>query len=397
MITADYQSFFDNKVVLITGGTGSFGSAMIEHLLKYAIAEIRIFSRDEKKQEDYRQRINDSRLKFIIGDIRDRDAVNKACVEVDYIFHAAALKQIPSCESHPLEAYKTNIFGTENLLEAAIEQKVKHVICLSTDKAVYPINAMGLSKACMEKLAVAKALESRGTTKINCTRYGNILASRGSVVPVFLNQIERGLPLQITDTKMTRFILSLEQAIELVLFAFTQGRHGNIFVRQAKAIAIITLAQALLEILGQHQYPIDIVGIRNGEKFSEMLINEEELMRAEIHDQFFSIMPQQHLLYSTNENQIHEGGYHSENCPQLAYSDLKTMLWEIPEVRALKYKLEAKQPNQPGLNDSAIQNNKQTINTNLNDDTGPNADITADLAAGVVANQSINPRSQPSK
>lgn len=272
---------FRGSTLLITGGTGSFGHAVLDRFLATEIKEIRIFSRDEKKQFDMRQARRSSKVKYYIGDVRDRQSVHSAMVGVDYVFHAAALKQVPSCEFYPLEAVKTNVWGAANVLDAALEAGVQKVICLSTDKAVYPINAMGLSKALMEKLMVAKSREVNGGRTLCCaTRYGNVMASRGSVIPLFVEQIKAGAPLTITDPHMTRFLMSLEQAVDLVLFAFQHGRPGDIFVQKAPACTIQALAEAVRQVFGAAN-PVRIIGTRHGEKLYETLVTREEMTKAE--------------------------------------------------------------------------------------------------------------------
>jgi UDP-glucose 4-epimerase len=260
------MKIFKNKTLLITGGTGSFGNAVLKRLLDSDLKEIRILSRDEKKQDDQRKKYNNDKLKFYIGDVRDYNSVLNAVRGVNYIFHAAALKQVPSCEFHPLEAVKTNILGTENVLEAAISSDVEKVICLSTDKAVYPINAMGISKAMMEKVIVAKARASNSTI-ICTTRYGNVMASRGSVIPLFVDQVLKGIPITITDGEMTRFMMTLDDAVDLVLFAFKSGKPGDIYVQKAPAATISILTQALTELMEKPQHPINTIGTRHGEKW----------------------------------------------------------------------------------------------------------------------------------
>lgn len=272
---------FANKVLLITGGTGSFGNAVLKQFLNQGLKEIRIFSRDEKKQDDMRLEYNDSRIKYYIGDVRNFDSVNNAVIGVDYIFHAAALKQVPSCEFYPMEAVRTNILGAENVLEAAYKNKVSRVIVLSTDKAVYPINAMGLSKAMMEKLMVAKArLLSAGENVFCATRYGNVMASRGSVIPLFVKQIKEGKPITITDPNMTRFMMSLDQSVELVKFAFLNALPGDIFVQKAPASTIYDLAVALKDLFNASN-EIKVIGTRHGEKLYETLLNREEMAKAQ--------------------------------------------------------------------------------------------------------------------
>lgn len=272
---------FSSKTLLITGGTGSFGNAVLNRFLDTDIAEIRIFSRDEKKQDDMRKKYNNQKLKFYIGDVRDYRSILNATRGVDFIYHAAALKQVPSCEFHPMEAVKTNILGTENVLEAAIANEVKRVVCLSTDKAVYPINAMGISKAMMEKVMVAKSRNvDRNKTVICGTRYGNVMASRGSVIPLFVDLIRAGKPLTITDPNMTRFMMTLEDAVDLVLYAFEHGNNGDIFVQKAPAATIDTLAIALKELLNVPDHPVNVIGTRHGEKLYEALLSREEMIAA---------------------------------------------------------------------------------------------------------------------
>jgi UDP-glucose 4-epimerase len=283
---------FKNKKLLITGGTGSFGNTVLKRFIDSDIEEIRIFSRDEKKQEDQRIRYGSSKLKFYIGDVRDASAVANAMQGVDFVFHAAALKQVPSCEFHPMEAVKTNVLGTENVLDAAVRAGVSRVVCLSTDKAVYPINAMGISKAMMEKVVVAKArFAQHSGTVITCTRYGNVLASRGSVVPLFVNQIRAGQPLTITDPDMTRFIMSLPEAVDLVLYAFTNGKPGDIFVQKAPAATIGVLASAVREVMGVPDHPIHSIGTRHGEKLFETLMSREEMAASVDEGGYFRIVP----------------------------------------------------------------------------------------------------------
>lgn len=270
---------FENKKLLISGGTGSFGNAVLAHILDSNVSEIRVFSRDEKKQDDMRKAYNDDRIKFYIGDVRDFRSVLSAMRGVDYVFHSAALKQVPSCEFYPMEAVKTNVIGTENVLEAAIECRVKRVVCLSTDKAVYPINAMGISKALMEKVISAKSRHASETV-ICTTRYGNVLASRGSVVPTFIKQIETGQPITITDREMTRFVMSLQDAVDLVLYAFEHGVPGDIFVQKAPAVTIEILARALTHVMNVPNHPMRIIGTRHGEKLYETLLSREEMAVA---------------------------------------------------------------------------------------------------------------------
>ncbi len=281
------MGLFTNKTLLITGGTGSFGNAVLNRFLKTDIGEIRIFSRDEKKQDDMRHEFQAkmpevaSKIKFYIGDVRDIQSVKNAMYGVDFIFHAAALKQVPSCEFFPIEAVKTNVLGTENVLNAAIEAGVKNIVCLSTDKAAYPVNAMGTSKAMMEKVIVAKARTvDPAKTKICCTRYGNVMCSRGSVIPLWIDQIKNGQPITLTDPKMTRFIMSLDEAVDLVLFAFEHGESGDILVQKAPACTIQTQAEAVCEIFGGDKNNIKVIGIRHGEKMFETLLTNEECAKA---------------------------------------------------------------------------------------------------------------------
>jgi len=283
---------FDNKVLLITGGTGSFGSTVLRRFIDEPFKEIRIFSRDEKKQEDQRLHYRDPRLQYYIGDVRDLRSIQSAVKGVDYIFHAAALKQVPSCEFHPMEAVKTNVIGTDNLLEAAIGAGVSRVVCLSTDKAVYPINAMGISKALMEKVMVAKSRLAVGTgTVITGTRYGNVLASRGSVIPLFVDQLRKGVPLTITDPSMTRFVMTLEEAVDLVLYAFEHGQNGDLFVQKAPAATIETLSRSVLEIMSAASHPKKIIGTRHGEKLYEVLLSREEMAVAEDLGTYYRVPP----------------------------------------------------------------------------------------------------------
>ena len=280
---------FLNKTLMITGGTGSFGNAVLKRFLATDVKEIRIFSRDEKKQEDMRIALNNPKLKFYIGDVRNYDSVNEAMNGVDYVFHAAALKQVPSCEFYPMEAVRTNVLGAENVMNAAIANKVKRVIVLSTDKAVYPINAMGISKAMMEKLMVAKSrMRTEGETVLCATRYGNVMASRGSVIPLFVSQLKEGKQLTVTDPTMTRFLMSLEDSVDLVLHAFEHGRQGDIFVQKAPASTIEVLAQALSELFAKSN-KIQVIGTRHGEKLYESLVSREELAHAEDMGDYYRI------------------------------------------------------------------------------------------------------------
>lgn len=280
---------FDNKVLMITGGTGSFGNAVLNRFLKTDVREIRIFSRDEKKQEEIRIALNNDKLKFYIGDVRDLDSITQAMKGVDYVFHAAALKQVPSCEFYPLEAVRTNVLGAENVMNAAITNRVGRVILLSTDKAVYPINAMGISKAMMEKLMVAKARMLENNETVLCaTRYGNVMGSRGSVIPLFISQIKQGKPLTVTDPTMTRFLMSLDESVNLVLHAFEHGCQGDIFVQKAPASTIADLAQAVKKLFGNED-PLSVIGTRHGEKLYESLISREEMAKAEDMGDYYRI------------------------------------------------------------------------------------------------------------
>jgi len=281
---------FSGCKLLITGGTGSFGNAVLTRFLDTDISEVRIFSRDEKKQDDLRLKYANSKLKFYIGDVRDFASVSAAMRDIDYVFHSAALKQVPSCEFHPLEATKTNVLGTDNVLEAAIQNNVKNVICLSTDKAVYPINAMGISKALMEKVAIAKSRNS-SNTKICVTRYGNVMASRGSVIPLFVDQIRQGKPLTLTNPDMTRFMMTLDDAVDLVLYAFENGNSGDTFVQKAPAATVEVLAQALKELLNKPEHPIGVIGTRHGEKLYEALLSVEEMSLADDMGDYYRIPP----------------------------------------------------------------------------------------------------------
>lgn len=283
-------AMFKNKTLLITGGTGSFGNAVLDRFLETNIKEIRIFSRDEKKQDDMRKKYNSDKLKFYIGDVRDYQSILNATRGVDYIYHAAALKQVPSCEFHPMEAVKTNVLGTENVLEAAIQNEVRRVVCLSTDKAVYPINAMGISKAMMEKVIVAKSRNvDPDKTVISATRYGNVMASRGSVIPLFLRQIINGHPITITDPNMTRFMMTLNDAVDLVLHAFENGTNGDIFVQKAPAATIEVLVNALLQITDKLGHEVNIIGTRHGEKLYEALCSREEMFVAQDQGNYYRI------------------------------------------------------------------------------------------------------------
>lgn len=334
------DDFFAGRTLLLTGGTGSFGNAVLRRFLNSSLAEIRIFSRDEKKQDDMRKAFDDPKLKFYIGDVRDFGSVVNAVRGVDFIFHAAALKQVPSCEFHPLEAAKTNVFGTDNVLEAAISSGVKRVICLSTDKAVYPINAMGISKALMEKVVVAKSRSSERTI-ICATRYGNVMASRGSVIPLFAEQITSGRPITITDPNMTRFMMTLEDAVELVMFAFQNGQPGDIFVQKAPAATIATLAHAMCRMIGKPDHQIHEIGTRHGEKLYEALLSREEMAAAQDLGDYFCVPPDlRDLNYSKFVDQgetrisITED-YNSHNTTRLDIDGMIALLNKLPFMRAL--------------------------------------------------------------
>ena len=332
-----YKAMFTDKILLITGGTGSFGNQVLNRLLKTEIKEIRIFSRDEKKQDDMRKKYLSKRIKFYIGDIRDYSAVNNVVRNVNFIFHAAALKQVPSCEFYPIEAVKTNILGTENLLESAINNKVEKIVCLSTDKAVYPINAMGLSKAMMEKVIVAKARTSE--TKICITRYGNVMNSRGSVIPLFINQIKNKKPLTITDPKMTRFMMSLEEAVELVMHAFENIKSAEIFVKKSPAATISTLAEAIKLLFNVPNHPVKIIGTRHGEKLYESLLSKEERLQSSETDEYFKVSPDlRDLNYNLFENIGQENiykEYTSHNTTRLDLDSLILLLKKIEPFKSL--------------------------------------------------------------
>lgn len=326
--------------LLITGGTGSFGNAVLKRFLNSDINEIRIFSRDEKKQDDMRKIYHTDKLKFYIGDVRDYSSVLNAVRGVDYIFHAAALKQVPSCEFHPIEAVKTNILGTENVLEAAIVSGVNRVVCLSTDKAVYPINAMGISKAMMEKVMVAKSRSSNETV-ICGTRYGNVMASRGSVIPLFIDQIRRGNPITITDPSMTRFMMTLDDAVDLVLHAFEHGNPGDIFVQKAPAATVETLALALTQLVGTPEHEIRVIGTRHGEKLYEALLSREERVHAEDMGNYYRVPPD---LRDLNYGKFVEQGeaaittsedYNSHNTQRLDVEGMKKLLLKLSFMQAV--------------------------------------------------------------
>jgi len=330
---------FNNKVLLITGGTGSFGNAVLRRFLDSDLSEIRILSRDEKKQDDLRRKYNSPKLKFYIGDVRDPQSVMNAVRGVDHVYHAAALKQVPSCEFHPLEAVKTNVLGTENILEAAIQCGVKRVVVLSTDKAVYPINAMGISKAMMEKVAVAKSRSSTQTV-INVTRYGNVMASRGSVIPLFIEQIRAGKPITITDPSMTRFMMTLDDAVDLVLYAFEHGQPGEIFVQKAPAATIEVLTKALTALVGKPEHEVRVIGTRHGEKLYEALLSREEMVAAEDLGGYYRVPPD---LRDLNYGKYVEQGevkiseatdYNSHNTERLDMAGMQALLMKLRFMQA---------------------------------------------------------------
>jgi len=329
------NSVFRNKSLLITGGTGSFGNAVLRRFLKTDIGEIRIFSRDEKKQNDMRQHYKNDKLKFFIGDVRSRQSLEMAMTGADYVFHAAALKQVPSCEFFPTEAVRTNVLGCENVLDTAIQKNVKKVIVLSTDKAVYPINAMGMSKALSEKVMIAKSRNLNETDTVLCgTRYGNVMASRGSVIPLFIKQIKSRKPITITDPGMTRFMMTLDNAVELVLFAFQNGSNGDLFVQKAPACTIRTLAQALKELY-QASNPIKIIGTRHGEKLFETLVNREEMAKAEDMENYYRI--------SADARDLNYGKYFSEGEEKISniedYTSHNTVRLDVEATKKLLLKL----------------------------------------------------------
>ena len=331
---------FSDKTLMITGGTGSFGNTVLSRFLKTDVRQIIIFSRDEKKQEDMRITLRSPKVKFVIGDVRDYDSINRAMKGVDYVFHAAALKQVPSCEFFPLEAVKTNVIGTENVLNAAVEHKVKRVVLLSTDKAVYPINAMGISKAMAEKILIAKSRISPTDGPVMCaTRYGNVMASRGSVIPLFIERLRAGEPLSITDPAMTRYLMSLEDSVDLVLHAFEHGQQGDIFVQKAPASTVEDLAAALISLFKQ-TVPVQIIGTRHGEKLYETLVSREEMAKAEDMDRYFRIPADNRDL--NYESFISEGvpeansieDYTSHNTERLSQVQVEALLLSLDYVRS---------------------------------------------------------------
>lgn len=331
---------FKDKILLITGGTGSFGNAVLNRFLNSDIKEIRIFSRDEKKQDDMRHKLQSSRVKFYIGDVRDRSSVDNAMNGVDYVFHAAALKQVPSCEFFPLEAVKTNVLGTENVLQSAIDYKVKNVIVLSTDKACYPINAMGISKAMMEKVAIAKgrSLAENAETVICCTRYGNVMASRGSVIPLWIDQIKAEKKITITDPEMTRFMMTLDDAVDLVLYAFQNGNNGDLFIQKAPAATLSVLSKALYELYDKEE-AVEIIGTRHGEKLYESLVTREEMAKSEDLGNYYRIPCDGRDLnydkyFVKGEQKISNfEDYHSHNTKRLSLKDMKEMLMVLDLIQ----------------------------------------------------------------
>ncbi|MGU3627828.1 polysaccharide biosynthesis protein [Comamonas sp. C24C] len=336
---------FNNKILLITGGTGSFGNAVLRGFIDSDISEIRIFSRDEKKQDDMRKRYNSAKLKFYIGDVRDARSVEQVMRGVDYVFHAAALKQVPSCEFHPMQAVRTNVLGTENVLEAAIQAGVKRVVCLSTDKAVYPINAMGISKAMMEKVMVATSRNLEGSGTVICgTRYGNVMASRGSVIPLFVQQVMAGQAITITDPAMTRFMMTLADAVDLVLYAFEHGNNGDIFVQKAPAATIETLAHAVTGLMGKPDHTVNVIGTRHGEKLYEALLSREEMACAEDMGDYFRVpADSRDLNYGKYVDQgqqrltqtAHGEDYNSHNTQRLDVDGMQKLLLKLEGMQRI--------------------------------------------------------------
>ncbi len=341
MIFSKVKAMFSDSVLMITGGTGSFGQTVLKRLLDTDVREIRIFSRDEKKQEDMRLALNNPKLRFYIGDVRDATSIRQAMRGVNYVFHAAALKQVPSCEFYPMEALRTNVIGTENVLNTATDEGVERVVLLSTDKAVYPINAMGISKAMAEKLMVAKArLQQAGDTVFCATRYGNVMASRGSVIPLFVSQLKQGLPLTVTDPNMTRFLMSLEYSVDLVLYAFAHGQQGDIFVQKAPASTVGDLAQALKELCGQSEKQTQLIGTRHGEKLYESLISREEMAHAIDMGGYYRIPADNRDLnyakfFSEGETDISTlDDYTSHNTRRLGVEEVKTLLRSLDYIKS---------------------------------------------------------------
>jgi len=333
------QKILKNRTILITGGTGSFGNAVLKKYLDYEVKEIRVFSRDEKKQDDQRKLYKDSRIKFYLGDVRHKGSINDAMKGVNFVFHAAALKQVPSCEFHPLEAVRTNVIGTANVIDSAFENKVSNIVCLSTDKAVYPINAMGTSKAMMEKVVVAKSRNAPDGTNLCLTRYGNVMSSRGSVIPLWCSQIKENTPITLTDKEMTRFMMTLEDAVDLVEYAFMNGKNGDIFVQQSPAATMGTLLEAILELKKCTSHPVNNIGIRHGEKIFEALCSKEEMYKAEDLKGYFRIPSDKRDL--NYENYFEKGNkkireiteYSSDNTQRLSVEDMKTLLKRLGEFK----------------------------------------------------------------
>ena len=326
---------FNNKTLLITGGTGSFGNAVLERFLDSNLKEIRIFSRDEKKQDDMRKKYTSEKLRFYIGDVRDYSSLKAAMHSVDFLFHAAALKQVPSCEFYPLEAVKTNVFGTDNVIEAGFEYGVKKIVCLSTDKAVYPINAMGTSKAMMEKVAVAKSRTAPKGVFVSVTRYGNVMASRGSVIPLFVNQLLNNLPITVTDPEMTRFMMTLDDAVNLVKYAFDNGNNGDIFVQKSPAATINTLLKAILDTFDKKNHEVRVIGTRHGEKLYEALCSQEEMLVAQDEGEYYRICADNRDL---NYEKFFDKGskdvskvddYNSHNTKRLDINEMKNLLLKL--------------------------------------------------------------------
>ncbi len=326
---------FNNKTLLITGGTGSFGNAVLERFLDSNLKEIRIFSRDEKKQDDMRKKYKSEKLRFYIGDVRDYSSLKAAMHSVDFLFHAAALKQVPSCEFYPLEAVKTNVFGTDNVIEAGFEYGVKKIVCLSTDKAVYPINAMGTSKAMMEKVAVAKSRTAPKGVFVSVTRYGNVMASRGSVIPLFVNQLLNNLPITVTDPEMTRFMMTLDDAVNLVKYAFDNGNNGDIFVQKSPAATINTLLKAILDTFDKKNHEVRVIGTRHGEKLYEALCSQEEMLVAQDEGEYYRICADNRDL---NYEKFFDKGskdvskvddYNSHNTKRLDINEMKNLLLKL--------------------------------------------------------------------
>lgn len=336
---SEYSTVFKDKNLIITGGTGSFGNAVLRKFLDTDIAEIRIFSRDEKKQDDMRKRYAHPKVKFYIGDVRDRGSLRAAMRGVDYVFHAAALKQVPSCEFYPMEAVRTNVIGTENVLEESIAMGIKRVVCLSTDKAVYPINAMGISKAMMEKVLVATSRNLEGTNTVICgTRYGNVMASRGSVIPLFVDQVSSGKPITITDPSMTRFMMTLDDAVDLVLYAFEHGNNGDIFVQKAPAATVEVLTKAILELMKRPNHPVHVIGTRHGEKLYEALLSREEMATAQDMGDYYRVPADgRDLNYAKFVDQgeqkltqtAHGEDYNSHNTQRLDVQGMKQLLLKL--------------------------------------------------------------------